>query len=76
MQLAQSDEQHKALYKLLSTMVDPFIQSFHEKPLPVDLANKTFDRLLIVVRDAENAIALAPEQQIMVLNELASVELI
>jgi len=76
MELALSDGQHAAFYKLLSTMVDPFIWSFDEEPLPVDVANKTFERVLAVVRDAEYAISLAPEQQIKILNELASVELV
>lgn len=76
LELARSDEQHTAFYKLLSTMVAPFIRSFDEEPLPVDLANKTFERVLAVVRDAESAISLAPERQIEILNEIASVELV
>jgi hypothetical protein len=76
MQLARTDAEHKALYKLLSSIVDPYIDSFDEEPLPVGLAETTFGRLLDVVRDAENSISLAPQDQIKVLNELAAVELI
>jgi hypothetical protein len=60
----------------LSSILDPFIASFDEEPLPAGLAETTFHRLLAVVRDADNAIALAPDQQIDALNRIAAVELI
>jgi hypothetical protein len=74
--LARSDAEHRAIYKLLSSIVDPFIESFDEEPLPADVAEATFDRLLDVVRDAEDAITLAPDQQIDALNKIAAVELV
>ena len=45
-------------------------------PLPAGVAETTFQRLLSVVRDADNAITLAPDQQIDALNKIASVELV
>ena len=74
--LAETDAEHRAVYRLLSAMLDPFIASFDEEPLPAGVADSTFQRLLSVVRDAENAIALAPDQQIDALNQIASVELV
>ena len=34
-ELAESDAEHRAVYKLLSSILDPFIASFDEEPLPV-----------------------------------------
>jgi hypothetical protein len=75
-ELAQSDADHRAVYKLLSSIIDPFIASFDEEPLPAGVADATFQRLLAVVRDADNAISLAPDQQIDALNKIASVDLV
>ena len=75
-ELAQSDADHRAVYKLLSSILDPFIASFDEEPLPAVVAETTFQRLLAVVRDADNSISLTPDQQIDALNKIASVDLV
>jgi hypothetical protein len=75
-ELAQTDAEHRAIYRLLSSIIDPFIESFDEEPLPAGVAETTFRRLLDVVRDAENATTLAPDQQIDAINQIASVELV
>ena len=74
--LAETDGEHRAVYRLLSSMLDPFIASFDEEPLPVGVAQSTFQRLLAVVRDAENAITLAPAQQIDAMNKIAAIDLV
>src|SRR6202789_3767555 len=75
-ELAQADADHRAVYRLLSSILDPFIASFDEEPLPAGLAETTFHRLLAVVRDADNATPLPPDQQIDALNRIAAVDLI
>jgi hypothetical protein len=75
-ELAETDAEHRAVYRLLSSILDSFIASFDEEPLPAGVAATTFQRLLSVVRDADNAIALAPAQQIDALNKIASVDLV
>lgn len=75
-ELARTDAEHRAVYKLLSSIIDPFIASFDEEPLPAGVAETTFQRLLAVVRDADNAISLAPDQQIDALNRIAAVDLV
>ena len=75
-ELAETDAEHRAIYKLLSSIIDPFIASFDEEPLPAGVAEATFARLLAVVRDAENATSLAPDQQIDALNKIAAVDLV
>ena len=74
-ELAEADAAHRAVYRL-SSILDPFIASFDEEPLPAGVAEATFQRLLAVVRDADTAIALAPDQQIDALNRIAAVDLI
>ena len=74
--LAETDGEHRAVYRLLSSMLDPFIASFDEEPLPAAVAESTFQRLLSVVRDAENAITLAPAQQIDAMNKIAAIDLV
>src|SRR5262249_39023992 len=75
-ELARNDAEHRAINKLLSSIVDPLMEAFDEEPLPAGVAEATFHRLLDVVRDAENAIALAPDQQIDAMNKIAAVELV
>jgi hypothetical protein len=72
-ELARTDADHRAIFRLLSSIIDPFIDSFDEEPLP---AEATFRRLLDVVRDAEDAITLSPDRQIDAMNKIAGVELV
>lgn len=74
--LAATDQEHRAFYKLLSTMVEPFIDTYNGEALPTELAEVTFRRLLSVVEDAETKIALAPDIRMNALNNLASIELV
>ena len=39
---ASADPGHAALYRLLASMIDPYIDSFDEEPLPVDVADEVF----------------------------------
>jgi hypothetical protein len=74
--LAHADAEHVALYKLLASMVDSYIDSFDEQPLPVDVADKVFGRVLDIVREAEESISLAPADQVHALNKIAAVKLV
>jgi hypothetical protein len=76
MRLSSADPEHIALYRLLASMIDAYIDSFDEQPLPVDVAEKVFARVLDIVRDAEDSIAREPGDQIKALNKVAEVELI
>ena len=49
---ASADPEHAALYRLLASMIDPYIDSFDEEPLPVDVADQVFARVLDIVRYA------------------------
>jgi hypothetical protein len=75
-QLAQIDPEHVALYRLLASRIDPYIDSFDEEPLPADVADKVFGRVLHMVREAEESICRGPADQLQALNKVAAVELI
>ena len=75
-ELAHADPDHRAIYRLLSSIIDPFIDSFDEEPLPAGVADATFRRLIEIVRDAEEAVTLSPDRQIDAMNRIASVELV
>jgi hypothetical protein len=53
---ASADPWHAALYRLLALMIDPYIDSFDEEPLSVDVADKAFARVLDIVRYAEDSV--------------------
>ena len=71
---ASADPEHAALYKLLASMIDPYIDSFDEEP--VDVADEVFARVLDIVRYAEDSVSRGSADQIQALNKVAAVELI
>ena len=75
MELASSDDEHRALYRLLASMVGRYIDSFDEEPLPVDIAKQAYQRLLSIVDDAENSMDAPASQQMQTLNKVAATEL-
>ena len=75
MELASADEAHRALYRLLASMVGRYIDSFDEEPLPVEVAKQAYQRLLSIVDDAEHSIDAPASQQMQTLNKVAATEL-
>jgi hypothetical protein len=75
LELASSDDEHRALYRLLASMVGRYIDSFDEEPLPVDVASRAYQRLVSVVDDAELSMAAPASQQVQTLNKVAATEL-
>jgi hypothetical protein len=73
---ASADPEHAALYRLLTSMIDPYIDSFDEEPLPVDVADEVFARVLDIVRYAEDSVSRGSADQIQALNKVAAAELI
>lgn len=75
LQLSTSDAEHRALYALLAAMAGRYIESFDEAPLPVDTADRAYQKLVGIVSEAEGSTSASASQQIQVLNHVASVEL-
>ena len=73
---ASTDPERAALYRLLASMIDPYIDLFDEEPLPVDVADEVFARVLDIVRYAEDLASRGSADQIQALNKVAAVELI
>jgi len=75
LELASSDDEHRAVYCLLASMVGRYIDSFDEEPLPVDVAKRAYQRLVSVVDEAELSMAEPVSQQMQTLNRVAATEL-
>lgn len=75
LELASSDAEHGALYRLLASMVGRYIESFDEEPLPVDVAKQAYQRLLSIVDDAEKSVTAPAPEQVKTLNRVAATEL-
>jgi hypothetical protein len=75
LELASSDDEHRALYRLLASMVGRYIDSFDEEPLPVDVAKRAYQRLVNIVDDAELSMQAPASQQVQTLNKVAATEL-
>ena len=73
---ASADPEHAALYRLLASMIAPYINSFDEEPLPFDVAEQVFARVLDIVGYAEDLVCRGAADQIQALNKVAGVELI
>jgi hypothetical protein len=54
---ASADPEHAALYNFLASMIDPYIDSFDEEPLRVDVADEVLARVLDSVRYAEDSVS-------------------
>ena len=54
---ASADPDYAALYRLLASVIDPYIDSFDEEPLPVDVADEVFARVLDIARYAEDSVS-------------------
>jgi hypothetical protein len=75
LELAASDADHRALYRLLANMAERYFTTFDEEPLPVDVAKQAYQRLREIVDDAEKSIGAPVSQQVQTLNKIAAVEL-
>ena len=75
LELAASDADHRALYRLLATMAERYVSTYDEAPLPVDVAKQAYQRLRDIVDDAEKSIGAPATQQIQTLNRIAAAEL-
>ncbi|MGO8914087.1 MAG: hypothetical protein ACLQDM_32870 [Bradyrhizobium sp.] len=75
LELAASDADHRALYRLLANMAERYVSTFDEEPLPVDVAALAYQRFLDIVGDAEKSIGAPVSQRVQTLNRIAAAEL-
>jgi hypothetical protein len=75
LQLASLETGHPAIYKLLADMAGRHVAFYDEKPVPVDVAREAYEKLIAAVSDAERSLDLSADQQLLVLNRIAAIEL-
>jgi hypothetical protein len=72
---AEENPAHRAAYRLLANLASGYAATFDEEPLPVDVAEKAYRRLLDLVGKVERSVVCPVETQLAVLNEVADAEL-
>ena len=75
LQAAKDDPTHRAVYRLLSNLASGYAATFDEEPLPIEVAERAYQRLLSLVAEAERSLGSPIETQLAVLNEIAASEL-
>lgn len=73
--LCTTDEQHRALYRLLANLAAQYVADFDEEPLPVDVAKRAYETFLSLVNEADATLGQSAERQLATLNRIAAAEL-
>ncbi|MDB5598648.1 MAG: hypothetical protein JWN71_692 [Xanthobacteraceae bacterium] len=76
LQLAENDPQHLVVFFLLAAHVRTFVDAFDEEPLPSDIADQAFKRLVELAKMAGKAMAQSAADQLKALNEIAAAKLV
>lgn len=75
LELCATDEQHRALYRLLANLAAHYVAAFDEEPLPVDVAKHAYDTFLELVEEGDRSLGQSAERQLATLNKIAAAEL-
>jgi hypothetical protein len=75
LQLCANEAKYRALYRLLADIAGRYVTAYDEEPLPVEVARQAYEKLLALVKNAEQAIDAPFERQIEILNTVADAEL-
>jgi hypothetical protein len=73
---ADADARHRALYRLLAGLIGEYISRYDGEPVPVDVAERSYQHLLALVADAEASLTAPAPQQIQALNAIAAATLV
>ena len=71
--LIKNEPEHRALYRLLSSVVGGYIEAFDEEPLPVAVADRAYQRLLDLVASLD--VQASTDCRLADLNRVAACEL-
>ena len=71
--LGEKEPYKKALYVLLSRLADRYIEAFDEKPVPVKVADRAYQRLLTLLASLDQSAS--AEGRLAELNRVAGVDL-
>jgi hypothetical protein len=75
LQLSVSEAKYRALYRLLADIAGRYVTAYDEKPLPVEVAKRAYEKFMALVKNAEQAIDAPAERQIEMLNTIADAEI-
>jgi hypothetical protein len=75
LRLSVTEADYRALYRLLADIAGRYVAAFDEKPVPVEVAKHAYDKLLGLVKSAEQSIGGSSERQVETLNMIAGAEL-
>ena len=71
--LTKNEPEHRALYRLLSSVVGRYIEAFDEEPLPVAVADRAYQCLLDLVTSLD--LQASTDRRLADLNRVATFEL-
>jgi hypothetical protein len=74
--LRAKEPQHAAMARLLASVAGDFSESYFGEPLALDVAQRALARLTTLVEKAVQANSAGPPQQMDVLNQIATTDLI
>jgi hypothetical protein len=74
--LRANEPQHAAMARLLASVAGNFSEAYYGEPLALDVAARALARLTALVEKAVQADAAGLSQQMVVLNEIATTDLI
>jgi hypothetical protein len=72
--LAVDEPDHRALYTLLSLLAARYIDAFDEEPVPIPVADRTYENLLRLVATLD--LSASAERRLADLNRVAAVDLL
>ncbi len=75
LQLSAAEADHRALYRLLAGVAGRYVEAFDEKPVPVDVAGRAYEKFKGLVAGGEGSIGASCEKQVEALNMIAGAEL-
>jgi hypothetical protein len=69
----RDDPEQRALCRLLSTLVGSYVEAFDEEPLPADVADRAYRRLLDLVASID--VGAGAERRLADINRIAAFDL-
>jgi hypothetical protein len=71
--VCKDDPEQRALCRLLNTVVGSYVETFDEEPLPVEVADRAYGRLLDLVASLD--FSASPDRRLADANRVAALDL-
>lgn len=73
-EVSDSDPQQRALCRLLHSIVGSYVDAFDEQPLPVEVADRAYDRLLELMEGVD--LSASADRRLADINRVAACDLL